>query len=428
MISDLIGTSRLFVEKGYYVGLINYKDNFGRYKKKRIQTNLKERGNKKEAQSILDKAVEELRQELEKKEYSPSPEQTIKTDISFMDYVENYIKSKANELEPEVYTGYMTNFSIMKSYFGNNLKLKDVTYHHIEDFYNFLRTERKNKNVTIKHHAVILSPALRMAYRDDLIPKNPYEFMPKLKREKSIRNFYSPSELEALFKITDNSSLALIVRVTAFYGLRRSEVLGLKWSAFDFQNKIMSVQHKIIVDKKIVYQKDTLKTKSSTRSLPLFPEIEKLLLERKEQIKKNHYKYGLSYNHKYDEYVFVDDIGNLYLPDYVTHRFATLIKRNKLKHIRFHDLRHSCASLLAGQGVPMKNIQEWLGHANFNTTADVYSHLDFSTKRFSANAIENALTVNDENKTDDLLEKEIEELNKLIEQKKNLLKKNNCIM
>ena len=68
-------------------------------------------------------------------------------------------------------------------------------------------------------------------------------------------------------------------------------------------------------------------------------------------------------------------------------------------------------------------IQEWLGHANFNTTADVYSHLDFSTKRFSANAIENALTINDENKTDELLEKEIEELNKLIEQKKNLLKK-----
>ena len=103
----------------------------------------------------------------------------------------------------------------MKSYFGNKLKLKDVTYKHIEDYYTYLRTERKNKNVTIKHHAVILSPALRMAYRDDLIPKNPYEFVSKLKREKSKRNHYNVDELEELFSRVEyifdaNSIYALI--------------------------------------------------------------------------------------------------------------------------------------------------------------------------------------------------------------------------
>lgn len=74
---------------------------------------------------------------------------------------------------------------IMKKYFGNKLKLKDVTYHHLEDFYEYLKNERGNKNVTVKHHAIILSPALRQAYRDDLIAKNPYEFMPKIKKEKN---------------------------------------------------------------------------------------------------------------------------------------------------------------------------------------------------------------------------------------------------
>lgn len=258
----------------------------------------------------------------------------------------------------------------MKSYFGNKLKLKDVTYKHIEDYYTYLRTERKNKNVTIKHHAVILSPALRMAYRDDLIPKNPYEFVSKLKREKSKRNHYNVDELEELFKHTDKTKIGLAVRVAAFYGFRRSEVLGLKWNAIDLSQKTITIQHKVIVDKKIVYAKDKLKTKASNRTLPLFPEIERLLLNRKAEIEHNKYLFGKSYNHQFEDYVFVDDDGKLIYPDYISKTFAKIIKKNKMKYITYHDLRHSCASLLAANNVSMKHIQEWLGHANFNTTAD----------------------------------------------------------
>lgn len=105
------------------------------------------------------------------------------------------------------------------------------------------------------------------------------------------------------------------------------------------------------------------------------------------------------YNYKYDEYVFVDDIGDLINPDIISNRFRTLLRKNNLKHIRFHDLRHSCASLLVASKVPMKNIQEWLGHSNFNTTADVYSHLDYSSKYESANAINQALTQTKKRKT-----------------------------
>ena len=111
------------------------------------------------------------------------------------------------------------------------------------------------------------------------------------------------------------------------------------------------------------------------------------------------------------------------LPDRVTKTFQRIIKKNKLKHIRFHDLRHSCASLLVSKGVPMKNIQEWLGHANFNTTADVYSHLDFSAKEMSASVIENALTSGKE-ATNEELEKEIAALKKLVEEKEKMLNSN----
>lgn len=117
-----------------------------------------------------------------------------------------------------------------------------------------------------------------------------------------------------------------------------------------------------------------------------------MLLARKDEIEHNKKIYGQSYNSKFLDYVFVDDMGDLMLPDRVTKTFQRIIKKNKLKHIRFHDLRHSCASLLVSKGVPMKNIQEWLGHANFNTTADVYSHLDYTAKYESAKAITTAFT------------------------------------
>ena len=409
------------VRNGTLYAVISYKDNLGQYKQKWISTGLKERGNKKQAQKILETELEKFT--LPHIEENPQPAQ--KDDIIFIDYIYDYIKSKEKELSPNVYQSYMECWKIMKKHFGNKLKLKDITYHHIEDYYDYLKNTRKNKNITIKHHAVILSPALRLAYRDDLIAKNPYEFMPKIKKEKSKMEYYNKEELEKLFEVTDKSPLKLIVRVAAYYGFRRSELVGLQWDAIDFKNKMITIKHKVLHVNNKFYLSDTLKTTASHRTLPLLPEIESLLIERKEEIEKNKELFKKSYNHKFDEYVFVDDIGDLINPDIISNRFRTLLRKNHLKHIRFHDLRHSCASLLVASKVPMKNIQEWLGHSNFNTTADVYSHLDYSSKYESANAINQALTqtkkekqVDDKNKqkTRQELEDEILHLQQLIKE------------
>lgn len=87
----------------------------------------------------------------------------------------------------------------------------------------------------------------------------------------------------------------------------------------------------------------------------------------------------------------VNEIGDLIKPHYVTESFPKLLKANGLRHIRYHDLRHSCASLLLANGVPMKQIQEWLGHSDFSTTANIYAHLDYSSKLTSADAMLNGL-------------------------------------
>ena len=91
--------------------------------------------------------------------------------------------------------------------------------------------------------------------------------------------------------------------------------------------------------------------------------------------------------YEYDGFVFVDELGERMKPDYLTSQFPAFIQRHGMKKMRFHDLRHSCASLLLANGVPLKQIQDWLGHSDFSTTANIYAHLDYSSKLSSAQAM-----------------------------------------
>ena len=140
-------------------------------------------------------------------------------------------------------------------------------------------------------------------------------------------------------------------------------------------------------------QADRAKTKSSLRTLPLVEGFAQRLRALKEQQKYNEKLCGNCYNQKFKGYLFVDEMGNLILPNTVTDNFAQLLKEHGLRKIRFHDLRHSCASLLLKQGVPMKQIQEWLGHSDISTTANIYAHLDSQSKQLSAATMEKALAL-----------------------------------
>lgn len=132
-----------------------------------------------------------------------------------------------------------------------------------------------------------------------------------------------------------------------------------------------------------------MKNASSKRTIPLIPEIKEALLELKDKQERNKSYFKNGYNQEFLEYVWVDDIGKLVNPNTVTSHFKTFLEQNGLPHIRFHELRHSCASLLIACGVSLKEIQEWLGHSAISTTADIYSHLNFSSKLNVANTLTN---------------------------------------
>ncbi|MBE7080777.1 MAG: site-specific integrase, partial [Clostridiales bacterium] len=136
---------------------------------------------------------------------------------------------------------------------------------------------------------------------------------------------------------------------------------------------------------------DVMKTKSSYRSLPLIPQVKEILLQEKAKQESMRKLLRGAYNKKYLDYVCVDAIGDILTPKYISSHFKVILAKNGLKKIRFHDLRHSCASLLLANKVPMKMIQDWLGHSDMSTTANIYSHVDHTSKLESAKVIGNLL-------------------------------------
>lgn len=176
-----------------------------------------------------------------------------------------------------------------------------------------------------------------------------------------------------------------------FTVLRRSEVLGLRWDAIDFEEKAITIRHTVnetrIDGKYTLVLADTTKTKSSYRTLPLVAPFEAILKRLKAEQEGNRKLCGNCYCQDYLGYIYVNELGELIKPGYLSSHVPVVLKEHNMPPIRFHDLRHSCASLLFSQGVSLKEIQAWLGHSTIGTTANIYTHLDENNKLSSANAI-----------------------------------------
>ena len=252
------------------------------------------------------------------------------------------------------------------------------------------RVARYSDPLSRQYHANI-HKALKYAVKMDLIPFNPADKVERPKKQRYIADCYRQEELERLLEASKDHPYSLLIQMTAFYGLRRSEALGARWSRVDWENKTILLDTKIIEYKEngkvIVKTVEEMKNKSSRRTLPLPDPVYEMLCEEREKQDLYRRMFKGSYNRKYDDYICVDQLGGLIRPNRVTQRFADLIKQYGLRKIRFHDLRHTFASILINQDVPLLNVSTFLGHSDLSTTANIYAHLDKSKKQESADVI-----------------------------------------
>ena len=388
-------TASLQIKNNIYQVVLNYKDINGKRKQKWVSTGLTEKGNNKR---LANQKMQEILTDFKKSMSCPN----LKTDDKlFTAYLKEWLLSIKNTIEENTYDSYKVIVNKICDYFeDNNILLNDLKPVEIQKFYTYLYSKELTGNTVLHYHNVIRK-ALQTALKLDLILSNPADRVERPKKEQFIGSFYSQTELNTLFTLIKDDPLKIVIYLTSFYGLRRSEVLGLKWEVFNFEDKTITIKHKAIEtrkdNKRVILLKDKTKNQSSYRTLPLVDEIIALLQEHKKQIDENKKLCGNSYNKKYLDYICVDSIGKLFRPEYVTDHVTLIMNKNKdvLRKIRFHDLRHSCASLLLAKGIPMKEIQDWLGHSTYSTTANIYAHLEKDTKNKSANVLSNTLTFTD---------------------------------
>ena len=381
-------TGSIYERKGIYYAIVSYYVD-GRRKQKSVSTGLPVKGNKRRALEFL----ENLKRTYETKE---SMENMDGSRLLMTDYMDEWLKIVKPLVERATYKSYdnMVSARIRPHFEKLNLLLTEVEPKHIKMLYDEILEQGYTTNTVIHYHAV-LHQALAYAVKNDYILSNPADRVKRPKKNKHISSFYTKEEILTLLDIAKDDPIYIPIVLSAYYGFRRSETLGMRWSAIDFENKTITVNHKVTEltenGKTIVYAEDKLKTKSSYRTLPLIPVVEEKLLEHKAKLERNQKLFGNSYCKEYMDYVCVDEMGKLFRPNFVSDHFGWLLKKYGLTKLTFKELRHSCASMLVAEGIPMKSIQEWLGHSNFSTTADIYSHIDYHAKQQSAAAIGNAL-------------------------------------
>lgn len=374
-------TGALAIKNGKYYAVLNIYEG-GKRKKKWISSGLPEKGNKRKAEKFLRDTILEYEH----------MEGVIRNTVLFSDYIRLWLKEIARTVDEVTLQGYETtaNSHVIPYFEDKQTPLMEVDCRLLQKY-----IDEKSKSgrldgkgglspKSLRQHKNIINQSLDMAVKNNFIKANPCQFvvLPSMERYES--SYYNEKQIKELFTALSDDPMLPLIKITVLYGLRRSELLGLKWSSIDFDAKTMTIKSTVAKVTKVV-EKNKTKNKSSRRTFPLTPEASEILMKAKTDELHNRQAFGAEYQE--NDYVFKWPDGHPYSPDYISHRFNDLLKKHGLPHIRFHELRHSCASLLISMEWSLKDVQEWLGHSDIQMTANIYSHLDVSRKAKIANSL-----------------------------------------
>jgi len=370
--------------RGIFRIILSWVDAGGNRQRKSIPTGLAVKGNRKRAEDML--------YDMKKEQEALLANMPRLDNLLFADFMEKWLTAIRNDARKPIklttFGGYQVNVqrTIAPYFRKKGILLVELTADDINEFYDE-QLERVTGMTVTKYHANI-GKALKYAVKENYIPHSPMDRVNRPSAKRFVGKFLKQSEAVKLFEAVRGHKLELGVIFGAFYGLRRSEVVGLRWESINFEANTITIEHTVteamIDGKREIIADNTTKTKSSYRTLPLVPAIRTKLLAVQAEQEHNRKLCGKSYNNAESCYIYTDALGNRIKPNYLTSTFPEFMMKNGFNRLRFHDLRHSCASLLLANGVPLKEIQEWLGHSDFAITANIYAHLEFDSKLKSA--------------------------------------------
>lgn len=384
-------TGSLQIKNNKYYLVLNTYEN-GKRKPKWIATELAAKGNKTRAQKLLRDTIKEY----EQAEEARAEQEANRSLMPFTEAIRLWYEDKISDFEHPIdevtKQGYDT---LMKNhvypYFREKgFRLCEITKDNLQEY---ISEKAKNGKLngkgglaprSLKLIKNIVNQTLQFCVAEGMIPSNPCQFVKLPACQRYEAKFYTKSQIDELLEKIKSEPLYPLIRLTALYGLRRSEALGLCWDCVNFEAETITIRRTVSKVTTVVAKGKT-KNNSSRRSFPMTPDIKQLLLELQTQQKKDKKFFGKEY-HDCD-YVFRWPDGRPFSPDYVSDKFPRLLKANNMPKIRFHELRHSAASNLLSMGFSLKDVQEWLGHSDIKTTANIYGHLDAKRKKSMAEAL-----------------------------------------
>lgn len=384
--------------------VIDYRDIDGKKKQKCKKTSVKssdyERGKKKIVAEEQNKFVKEFQKQLEK-EQGKSFEYN---NLTVKEMMELYAESKKKSVVPQVYQDYFRYMKKMEAYLASrhlsNIKLKNFTADLLDEFYRFVANTKNRygesiSNNTIKHYMCFFNPVFRMAYEKDYIEKDITKGIKPPPITKQNISYLKEEYCSKFIKAAESSRVGFELKLLLLLGVRRSELLGITWNDIDFQENQISINKAVHKGKGgKLYITNKLKTNSSNRVLPLDEDVKELLLNQKELLASCKKRLGKEFckDKHFKDFICLDYKGDLINPERLTRAVKSVCKKHKLPDIHLHSLRHSYASVMVSNGVDMKTTQTLLGHSNFSTTADIYSHLDMKNKWLAVEKVKGVFT------------------------------------
>lgn len=342
-----------------------------------IVVDLRKEGGKREYISTGTKKLSEAKKELGEYQHKVNTNTYLPTSKTLFttflrSWLDEYVSINCRESTKQSYE-LCANVHIIPWFEKLNLTLGEITPMVVQKYYNEKLKSGLSGNTIRKHHANIRK-CLDYAKKMQLITINPSDSVELPKKVKFHAKFYTKDQVLKLFENVLNTEIETAVVLAVSLGLRRGEVLGLRWADIDCENATMNITNNRVRYKTEIIGKP--KSEESIRRLDIPAYVLNYLI-------------GLKNNSEFlGEYVCTWPDGTPLRTDYVSKKFKGILEKNNMPLIRFHDLRHTNASLLISQGVDLKRIQGWLGHAQISTT-NIYSHLLEDYKKDNANILNN---------------------------------------
>lgn len=371
-------SARLQDKGGRYYCVVNYKEN-GSRKQKWLALGITTKESKNKAMKLM----EEKRAEFESKLCLAG------TSTYFVDYVAKWLDERRGMVQQTTWEGYETYVTrhIIPYFEPLKLFLVDVKPIHIKQYYEFKYTSGRLDGkegglsiAAIKKHALILKQVFDRAVLEEYVSVNPTAVvkMPGKVVPTREKKFLTLEEANVVLRAFEGHPLQAMIYVTLYYGLRRSEVLGLRWRAVNFEKNTIIISHTVVTSKTGLLAKDQMKTASSYREYQLIEDVRKVLLKLRAQQSENKMLFADEYEE--NDYIFKWENGKQFRPDTVTRTVERHLRAKGLPEITYHTLRHSTASILYDMGWDIMDIKHWLRHSSIDVTADIYTHISNSRK------------------------------------------------